>query len=150
MIMQPAAYPERRKRAHRLLQFDLLCRAAILCSASITVALAWFVPRSLTAQLLSDGSEFGVVVLVLLTACVLVGWLDVLINDVLPGGWELACAKHERHRGYALIAGMYLLQAHVSIGGAITADDLLPLGYIAQACIAGWYAWSTAVRGWHV
>lgn len=150
MIMQPVAQPDRRRQAHRLLQFDLLCRAAILCSASITVALAWFVPRSLTALLLADGGSFGWVVLSLLTACVLVGWLDVLINDVLPDGWQIAFARHERHRGYAMIAGLYLLQAYASIGDAITADDLLPLGYTAQACIAAWYSWTTAVRGWNV
>lgn len=141
---------DRRIKPHRLLRFDLICRAAILCASTITGILAWFVPRSLTAQLLDDGGVIGLAVLVVLSVSTLIGWLDILVNDLLPDRFHWYAAKRHQHQGYALIAGLYLLQAYTSIGDSISVDDLLPLGYIGNAGIAAWYAWTTAVRGWHV
>lgn len=141
---------DRRRRPHRLLQFDLLVRVAILFSATITLLLAWFVPQSLTAHLLVDGGSIGQIVLMLMTAAVLVGYADAGINDLMSDRYAIAIIKRNRHLGYSLIATLYLLQAYVSVGRTFGAEDLLPMGYTLNAFLSAWYSWTTAVRGWHV
>lgn len=141
---------DRRQRPHRLLRFDLQVRVAILFASTITCLLAWFVPRSLTSVLLENGGVIGEAVLVLLTVATLVGYADVLINDLLPERFAWRAIKHRRHLGYSLIGGLYLLQAYVSVGDTIGPEDLLPLGYCLNAVMAGWFSWTTAWRGWHV
>jgi hypothetical protein len=141
---------DRRRRPHRLLQFDLLVRVSILFTAATTCLLAWFVPQSLTSMLLADGGDIGHVVRLVMTFVVWVGYLDVFINDMLPDRYSLPVAKHMRHLGYSLLAALYLLQAYASVGDTLGVEDLLPFGYCLTAVIAGWYSWTTAVRGWHV
>lgn len=141
---------ERRRRPHRLLQFDLLVRVAILFAATTTCLLAWFVPQSLTAGLLAGGAEIGRAVLIVMTGAVAIGYADVIINDMMPDRYSLPVAKHYRHLGYSLLAALYLLQAYVSVGDTMGPEDLLPFGYGLNALLAGWYSWTTAVRGWHV
>lgn len=154
-VTSPAPLPappvnERRRRPHRLLQFDLLVRVAILFSATTTCLLAWFVPQSLTAVLLASGAEIGRVVLIVMTGAVAIGYADVLINDLAPDRYSLPLAKHLRHLGYSLLAALYMLQAYVSVGDTMGPEDLLPLGYALNAILSAWYSWTTAVRGWHV
>jgi hypothetical protein len=147
----PAPPPnERRRRPHRLLQFDLLVRVSILFSSTITCLLAWFVPQSLTAVLLAGGAEMGRIVLIVMTGAVAIGYADVIINDMLPDRYSLPMAKHLRHLGYSLLAALYLLQAYVSVGNSLGPEDLLPFGYALNALMAAWYSWTTAIRGWHV
>ena len=150
---------ERRRRPHRLLQFDLLVRVSILFSSTITCLLAWFVPQSLlawfvpqslTAVLLGGGAEIGRGVLIIMTGAVCIGYADVFINDMLPDRYSLPLAKHLRHLGYSLLAALYLLQAYVSVGDTMGPEDLLPFGYALNAILSAWYSWTTAVRGWHV
>lgn len=141
---------DRRRRPHRLLQFDLLVRVAILFASTITLLLAWFVPQSLTAHLLAEGGNVGRAVLMLMTAAILVGYADTLINDLMTDRYALSVIKRNRHLGYSLIATLYLLQAYVSVGGSVGPEDLLPMGYAMNAFLAAWYSWTTAVRGWHV
>lgn len=141
---------DRRRRPHRLLQFDLLVRVSILFTAATTCLLAWFVPQSLTTVLLADGGEIGHVVRLVMTLVVGVGYLDVIINDMLPDRYSLPLAKHLRHLGYSLLAALYLLQAYVSVGDTMGPEDLLPFGYALNAILSAWYSWTTAVRGWHV
>ena len=140
---------ERRRRPHRLLQFDLLVRVSILFAASITCLLAWFVPQSLTAVLLADGAEIGRAVLLVMTGAVAIGYADVIVNDLAPDRYSLPIAKHLRHLGYSLLAALYLLQAYVSVGDSMGPEDLLPFGYALNAVMAAWYSWTTAIRGWH-
>jgi len=130
--------------------FDVLVRVAILFACTITCLLAWFVPQSLTATLLQDGGDIGHAVLVLMTVATLIGYLDVVINDLMPDHCSLAIVKHYRHLGYSLIAAVYLLQAYVSVGETVGAEDLLPFGYMLNALMSAWYSWTTAIRGWHV
>lgn len=141
---------DRRRRPHRLLQFDLLARVSILFSSTITCLLAWFVPQSLTAVLLADGAEIGRVMLIIMTTSVAIGYADVLINDLLPDRFSFPVVKHYRHLGYSLLAALYLLQAYVSVGDTMGLEDLLPFGYCLSALMSAWYSWTTAVRGWHV
>lgn len=141
---------DRRRRPHRLLQFDLLVRVAILFAATITCLLAWFVPQSLTAVLLADGAEIGRAVLLVMTGAVVIGFADVLVNDLMPDRYSLPVAKHLRHLGYSLLAALCLLQAYVSVGDSLGPEDLLPFGYALNALMAAWYSWTTAIRGWHV
>lgn len=145
----PGPASERRRRPHRLLQFDLQVRVGILFAATITCLLAWFVPQSLTEILLAEGGDVGTVVLCLLTLATLIGYADVLINDLLPEPFSLSVVRHNRHLGYSLIAALYLLQSYVSVGESLGPEDLLPLGYALNALLAAWYSWTTAVRGWH-
>lgn len=141
---------DRRAKPHRMLRFDLIARFAIIAGATITCLLAWCVPASLTAQVLAEGGSAGRLVLLLLTGCMLVGWLDIVVNDMMPDRWHCRWAKRNLHRGYSVIAMLYLLQAYASLGDALGPEDLLALGYTVNAGISGWYAWTTAVRGWHV
>jgi len=141
---------DRRRRPHRLLQFDLLVRVAILFTSATTCLLAWFVPQSLTAALLADGADIGRAVMLIMTSAVAIGYVDVLINDLLPDRFSFPMVKHFRHLGYSLLAALYLLQAYVSVGDTMGPEDLLPFGYCLSALVSAWYSWTTAVRGWHV
>lgn len=141
---------ERRQQVHRLLRFDLLVRWSILSTSTVTCLLAWFVPNSLTALLLHDGGSLSDFVLLALTLSVFLGYVDFLINDVLPVKFVIKFLKENRHLGYSLIGGIYMLQTFVSVGSCIGPEDLLPLGYLMNAFVCGWYSWVTAWGGWHV
>jgi MFS family permease len=143
-------YHDQRRGPHRLLRFDLLVRVAILFAATITCLLAWFVPVSLTATLLIEGGAVGQAVLLAMTAATAIGYVDVVINDLMPDRFCVRLIKHKRHLGYSLIAFLYLVQAYASIGESLGPEDLLPLGYIMNGLMAAWFSWTSAVRGWHV
>lgn len=153
-MIPPAARPQtdRRQQVHRLLRFDLLVRWAILSTSTVTCLLAWFVPQSLTAVLLHNGGSVSDVVMLALTASVFLGYIDFIVNDILPDQFvfKIKCLKENRHLGYSLIGGMYMLQTFVSISATIGPEDFLPLGYVMNAFVCGWYSWTTAWRGWHV
>ena len=148
----PPARPvgDRRRRTHRLLSFELLVRWSVLSTSTVTCLLAWYVPQSLTAVLLHNGGPLSEAVLLALTAAVGIGYLDVLINDILPDRYKFNLVKASRHLGYSVIGGLYMLQAFVSVGTTIGPEDLLPFGYLLNAFVCGWYSWTTAWRGWHV
>lgn len=143
-------FRDQRRGPHRLLRFDLLVRVAILFASTITCLLAWFVPSSLTAALLIESGAVGRVVLLALTVTTGVGYLDVLINDLMPDGFRIRSIKCKRHLGYSMIAFLYFIQAYASVGATFGPEDLLSMGYMMNGAMAAWFSWTSAVRGWHV
>ena len=132
---------------HRLLKLDLIVRCSILSQAITTMLLGWFVPSSLTAKLLADGGHYGGITLILFTACVIAGILDVFINDFLPPSIYLVWIRQRRHKIYSFLALFYFIQGFVGVGDEIDLQDLLPLGYIAIGLVSAWYSWVIAIRG---
>lgn len=135
---------------HHLIKFDLIARCAILSPALYTCALAWFVPASLTAKLIASGHGYGHTLLILLTACVIVGMLDVLINDLLPERIFLTYFRRRRHLIFNVLAGLFFVQVYAGIGDVVNAEDLLSLAYLSNGLVAAWYSWATSLRATHV
>ena len=149
----PLAAPPRddkRSQPHRLLRFELICRCMVLVAATTTCLLGWYVSNSLTYKLIYEGGPFGEMLQIIMTACVAIGLIDVFVNDILPARFHLNFVKHKRHLGYMALGGLYLLQAYASVGPTIGVEDILPLGYLANASVTGWYVLILSVRGWHV
>ena len=134
---------------HPLLKFDLIARCAIITVAISTTLLAWFTPLSLTAQLIAAGGSYATIVMALFTACVVIGLLDILINDFLPPQITLIFLRRRRYILYHVLAGLYFVRAFASVGETIGNEDLLPLSYILIGMVSGWYSWASAVRAEH-
>ena len=135
---------------HRLIKFDLIARCAILLQAGMSCLIAWLVPTSLIARLIADGGVYGHNVLLLLTVTVVVGLLDVLINDLLPERMRLECTRRRRHGIFHILAGLFFVQAFVGVGDSIDIEDLLSLSYLLNGLIAAWYSWAISIRATHV
>ena len=135
---------------HRLLKFDLIARCAILAQASATSLLAWFVPTSLTAKLITQGGVYGNLVLILFTGIVLVGLLDIFINDILPPQVYLEAVRKRRHSIFHILAGLYFVQAFVGVGQTLNFEDFLSLVYLISGIVAAWYSWAISLRANHV
>jgi hypothetical protein len=129
----------------RLLRYNLLARVAILVQASTTASLGWMSPGSLTARLLESGGQIGQAVLVLMTALVVVGWLDVLCNDA--AGRRLAAPRRHEHLGYLGLGAVYWAQA---MAGAALLEGgawVLLANYLGAGAVCCWYGWTSAARG---
>ena len=132
---------------HPLLMYHVAARAALLTQGSATIALGWLAPSSLTARLLVDGGVFGEAVLLAMSAIVCVGWLDVVINDVLPERFKLTWIRTHEHLGYMVLGVAYWSQA---MGGAATelaGATVLLLNYLAVGAVCCWYGWTSAMHG---
>jgi len=138
-------------RPHRLLRFHLVSRFALLLQASSTVALAWWAPTSLVNDVVEQGGRPAMAVLAGLTLLVVIGWLDVLINDALPDRFALLWARRRRHLGYALLGAVYLVMAFAAAGAmpALPGVAVLILQYAATGAVCAWFAWTAALRPTH-
>ena len=137
-------------KPHRLLTFDVIARCLILATASTTCSLGWFVPFSLTAKLIQDGGAYGQIALLLLTACVVIGWIDIFINDVLPASVFFEAIRSRRNNLYHFLAGVYLIEAYVGVGKSFGIEDFLPISYAMNGILAAWYSWTVTVRATNV
>lgn len=135
-----------KSQAHRLLRFNLIARCQALVACTATCLLGWFVPVSLTAKLLAEGGSYGRLTLVILTICLVLGWLDVLINDFMPERYSFVAVLKRRHRLFYILAGLYLIEAYVGFGDTLGAEDLLSFIYILNAGTAFWYSWAVSIR----
>lgn len=135
---------------HRFLGIDLITRCSILSQTALTCALAWFVPTSLTAKLVASGHDYGQIQLLLLTGAVLLGWLDVLINDLLPESWQWCWSRKRRHTIYHVLAGLFFVQAFAGVGSTLDVEDILSVAYLLNGSMAAWYSWSVSIKATHV
>lgn len=132
---------------HRLLRFNLMARMSLLTQSTTTASLAWLSPGSLTARLLEQGGDIGLGLLCLMTVLVLVGWLDVLANDLLLRAPILRAVALKEHHGYMLLGATFWVQA---LAGATLLEAgawVLLLTYIVTGALCCWYGWASAVRG---
>ena len=136
--------------SHPLLKFSLIARCAILSDALTVCLLAWFVPMSITAKMIAPGDTAGVVILVLFTACALIGVVDVIINDLLPPSIMLRSVFKRRYAIYNVLAVLYFVRAFAGVGDSIGLDDVLPLSYLMTGFVAAWYSWASAIKGENV
>ena len=143
MLDDPPAAAER----HRMLRYGLIARVVLLTQAGTTAALAWASPGSLSAQLLEAGGEIGQGVLLLMTALVLIGWLDVLVNDCLPGRWQLRATVVHEHSGYLALGAVYWMQAMAGAGLGEPGSWVLVAHYTAIGSCCCWFGWVSALRG---
>ena len=132
---------------HRLLMFHLAARAALLSQGTTTAALAWFSPTSLTARLLVDGGVIGEAMLIVMSVLVCVGWLDVLINDVLPERVKLRCLREHEHIGYMVLGVAFWTQAMGGTSTQLVGAGVLLANYVLVGSVCCWYGWTSAMRG---
>jgi hypothetical protein len=134
---------------HRLMRFSLIARCLMLLPATSNVLLAIVAPESLSAMLSRhEGPAQGAVLLVM-AALVIVGWLDVLINDFLPESWRMSWARSRRHIGYSFLAAVYLVKALASVDAEVDGATVLAGYYFGAAVLCGWYTWAAALRPHH-
>lgn len=138
-------------RAHRLMSPALLFRMLVLLTASANIGLWLFSPASLSARIeaTTGQAEFQAAFAVLIA----IGWLDVLINDLLPEGVVAHALLRHRHMIYAGIGAAYLVKAFVGSsvllgpsGGSGAA--VLLLFFVGKAFFCAWYVF-TEVAGYH-
>jgi hypothetical protein len=120
----------------------LLVRVLILLAASVNLGLWLFAPSSLTARLeQATGQD---VFQLFFSVIVVLGWLDILINDVLPKRVVSHTLLTYRHLLYAVAGAAFLIKAFVgasaesvstSTGGAF----VILLSFLATACVCAWY-----------
>lgn len=132
---------------HRMLRYGLIARVVLLTQAATTVALAWASPGSLSAELLAAGGEIGRGVLLLMTAMVVVGWLDVLVNDCLSQRWRLPFTEAHEHSGYLGLGALYWMQAMAGAGALGQGGWVLVFHYVAMGAACCWFGWTSAMRG---
>lgn len=132
---------------HRLLMYHVAARAALLTQGSTTIALGWFAPSSLTARLLADGGGVGGAMLLAMSAIVCVGWLDVVVNDVLPDRFKLNWARTHEHLGYMVLGVAYWTQAMGGASTELAGATVLLLNYLAVGAVCCWYGWTSAMHG---
>ena len=131
------------------LQFHFLVRVALLVQASTTVSLAWHSPFSLTARLIEIGGVPAQWVLCAMTAALIVGLADALINDVLPQRFSLQCVRRNRHIGYMLLGATYLIQAFAGLADAPSGAGILLGNYVATGIGCGAFALAATLRPSH-
>ena len=132
---------------HRLLRFNTTARVALLVQASTTAALGWWTPGSLTARVLADGGAVGSALLVAMTVLVSGGWIDVLVNDLLPDRMTLDVVRRKEHIGYLMLGAVFWAQA---MGGLTTQEPgagVLLGYYLMIGGVCCWYGWMSALRG---
>lgn len=131
------------------LRFHFLIRVALLLQVSATVALAWGTPISVTARLVVLGGPPAHWAMCALTLAALCGWLDVLVNDLLPAHFALPCVQRNRHIGYMLLGGIYLMQCYAGLSVMPTGAYILLANYAAQGLMCGAYALAATLRYTH-
>ena len=129
----------------------LQVRVLILLAASVNLGLWLFAPSSLTARLEEatgqDAFQTAFSVIVAL------GWLDVLVNDVLPARIIAHTLLAYRHFLYAAVGAAFLIKAFVGASaGAVSADItgalVILLSFLGTAGVCAWYVF-TEVAGTH-
>lgn len=133
----------------RFLRSDLLCRLALLAASWWTCTLAWLVPNSLTGRSFNSGGVSSQVILLGLTMVLILGVLDVFINDLMPDRFVAMTLERWRYYLYHMMASTYFLLAFATIGDALDMDDLISLGYLVNGFLSGWYALAVRLRGIH-
>jgi hypothetical protein len=130
--------------AHELLhapwwaRFGLLARIAMLVQASLTSYLLLSAEQiqSLTGNAQSNAVSVGHLVL---AGVVLLGWIDVLVND-LPHRVVIESMKHRRLTLFSVLALAYLLEAFVALDSSVNGRAALIIYYLAAAATAAWLA----------
>lgn len=136
---------------HHLLRYGLIARVALLTQAATTVGLAWLSDGSLTARLLAQGGAVGQMVLVLMTAMVVIGWLDLLANDMLRLARQpapmLRAARRNEHAGFLVLGVLYWVQAMAGAGITEPGAWVLVVSYLLMGAWCCWFGWASAIRG---
>lgn len=133
--------------AHRLLKFHLMTRVLILLSATVTAALWSFAPGSLTAEL-DDFAGQHFIQMAFFTL-ISIGWLDVIVNDILPESIQFDWAREKRHLIFSLIGLVYLLKAFVGAGAPSEGAWVLLIYYTSLSFICIWYTFAAVSRPKH-
>ena len=83
----------------------------------------------------------------------LLGWLDVVVNDLLPERIVAHTLLKQRHFLYAVLGAAYLIKAFVGVSAGSVGTDtagsfVVLLSFLGTACICAWYVF-TEVAGTH-
>lgn len=128
------------------LRFPFLIRAALLTQATTVVCLGWWAQSSLTARLFERGGVPATWVLCAMSALVVVGLVDALINDVLPDRFTLTYLKRRRHLTYMVLGGIYMVQVFAGISDSPTGAGILLANYTAGGLLCGAFAAAATLR----
>lgn len=129
---------------------NLIARLYMLFVAQGTVEIAWLIPSSATTRIVESGGTLASFVLGLMTAAVVVGLLDVLVNDVghadqrLPGviGAPARWLRAQRIHVCYVVGGCYLVQAYAGLGSEVQGTIWLLIYYAKIAALGLGLAWS--------
>ena len=129
----------------------LQLRVMVLLTASVNIGLWLFAPSSLTARLEAATGQ-GTFQLVF-SVIVALGWLDVVVNDLLPERIVAHTLLKQRHFLYAVLGAAYLIKAFVGVSAGSVGTDtagsfVVLLSFLGTACICAWYVF-TEVAGTH-
>lgn len=136
----------------RLTRPNLVARLYMLCTALNTASVAWGVPNSPISRIMeSGGITPHIVVGVMLTATVL-GFLDILFNDVAQTQERLSqdsaisnLAKWldgRRMQRCFVIGGGYLVLTYAGLGSPVIGTFWLLAAWLQMTFCAGVLAWS--------
>jgi hypothetical protein len=134
---------------NRLLSYGLAARLTLLVQASVTMALAWLAPNSLTAYMIREGGDDAMLALLLFSGCVVLAWVDLLINDAAPPKFTAKPLMRSRHLIYALMGVCYFVNVFSTVGSNSKAasQPVLLVAYMAIGICCGWYSTVCALRG---
>lgn len=129
---------------------NLIARLYMLFVAQGTVEIAWLIPSSATTRIVESGGSLAAFVLMTMTAAVVVGLLDVLLNDVGRadtrwrgiGGAPARWLRAQRINVCYVVGGCYLVQAYAGLGSEVQGTIWLLIYYTKIAILGLGLAWS--------
>ena len=125
----------------RMTRFHLVARCILLGTSATTAALAWWTPGSATATLMSEGGSAAATAMVTLTVLTCLGWLDVVVNDLLPDRWQLPLLAWRRYWGFSALGAVYWMHAFAGIAtGHTQGISVLLAWYLFVGFCCGWFA----------
>ena len=107
-----------------------------------------FAPASLTADLLNDAGPVGTAILALFMCAILLGVIDLLVNDLMPDRFVLATLHKLRPFGMLVLAATYAFLAAASSfdDGMTRGGTILVTGYVLAASGCVWWSLSYAYQ----
>lgn len=142
----------RRVTLPRLTRPNLVARLYMLFTALSTAGIAWGVPDSSISRIMASGGLTPHVIVGIMLAATVLGFLDIALNDVAKirgvldsrGVVSRAVCWLEDHRVQRcyVIGGCYLVLTYAGAGSTVTGTFWLLAYWVQMTFCAGMLAWS--------
>lgn len=142
----------RRVTLPRLTRPNLVARLYMIFTAMSTAAVAWAVPGSTIKRIMESGGATAHVVVGVLLAFALVGFADIVTNDLFAiqersGARSIAGRlafwfEDQRMQRCFVIGGCYMVLTLAGVGSPIAGTFWLLFYYMQMSFCAGLQAWS--------
>jgi len=132
--------------SERLTRSQVMLRCVFLLQLSMTMALAYLVPNSMTAELVAAGGIYSrSIVSVMLVVNVLAA-VDLVINDLLPDGVMLLRLRAKRWLIWMVAGCLYFMHAWLAVGYHLSDNGLLTVYYVLLSALMLSYGKQASVR----